>query len=292
MLEFTNNAAAMQRWDFDDKRRWGIWLYYITSSRKVWVSLERILFMSVYVDKIHETLDPLSNGSRYYSCPYMILHISLRVVNNKIMLKDAKCLQCRFQVKFLKEFTYFKGHTYATLLFMLNGIDTSNRHLVQAVISHPGGGWFGAELYCDHITLQKLYLFYPPDTVDPCLDPRAISFRIMAEFWNLTLKLGGAVAKKFDNAYPDVCLDQVVSMDWTEYNHFPEFIQLILWDYFEFAFSYCMQNNKFKVDSIINILFRPFDLGTWICILCRLCLYLCGIGILTSRWISSTCDQR
>lgn len=148
----------------------------------------------------------------------------------------------------------------------MSGIDTGNVHLLEAVVTHPGAIYFTDDSYCEHITLQQIYLFLPRIEFRPCLESRVISFRILADFWNLTLKLGGAVSSRFNNAYPDIYLDQDASLAWEPFDHIPETYQIILWDYHEFSFLYCVSANQFKVESLFIILFSPFDFGTWVCV--------------------------
>lgn len=106
MFEFIRDSGVIQRSDYHDRDNWGFWLNYVTSFRKVWITFDRLLVISVYVTLDHVFVEPHGHGSLYYSSPYLILHISLRTDQTVLKYAQIPYKQCRLQIKFFFEYSY------------------------------------------------------------------------------------------------------------------------------------------------------------------------------------------
>lgn len=58
MFEFIIDSGPTRRSIYGDREKWGFWLNYVRSFRKVWITFDRLLVVSVFIKPRHLLVDP------------------------------------------------------------------------------------------------------------------------------------------------------------------------------------------------------------------------------------------
>lgn len=244
---------------------WGDWLLHITSFRQVTLITQHLVILAF----THENPDifrPTDYREGLLMAPFTIF-IPQVAMSSVFIVKQSwmPCLHCEnLQRSYLNE-EYFLGEFNTTLYSGIkNGFGQESGRLAFSADGVPGLD-FPAEIHCDD-PWKILYRVYDKTGKDPCREARALTTKIIAEALNLTTSCCGKPVPRYKYEYNDVQLNYIFITQLLVLIS-PEVHRMILWDYSKYVFKYCSNGSSYDVLNIFEILGKPFDMYTWICLL-------------------------